>query len=200
MGSPAAFTFYIMQTKLIKFHETELPTFVDDEGTIWVAIKPICDGIGLDYGNTLERIKKHEILSELCGKYRIVGKDGALREMVCLPLHYINGWLFSINAKLVSATAKPSLIAYQKMCFTVLFEHFFKAQKPSKLKVIEAKYNTQPEIPFNDTKTDKDNRPKPTMPTMIEQLLAQIKFYNRKISEYTRLKIGVYDQIKAIEG
>lgn len=200
MGSPAAFTFYIMQTKLIKFHETELPTFIDDEGTIWVAIKPICEGIGLDYGYTLERIKKHEILSELYGLNRIVGKDGALREMVCLPLHYINGWLFSINPKRVSATAKPSLIAYQKMCFTVLFEHFFKAHKPSKLKEIEAKYNSQPEIPFNDTKTDKDNSPKPAMPTMIEQLLAQIKFYNRKISEYTRLKIGVYDQIKAIEG
>lgn len=188
-----------MQTKLIKFDETELPAFIDDDGTIWVAIKPICEGIGLDYGYTLERIKKHEILSELCGLNRIVGKDNALREMVCLPLHSINGWLFSINPKRVSATAKPSLIAYQKMCFKVLFEHFLKVQKPSKLKMIEAKYNAQPEIPFNDIKTDKDNTPKPTMPTMVEQLLAQIRFCNTKISYYTRTKTAIYNQIKAIE-
>ena len=34
----------------------------DDDGTIWVAVKPICDGIGLDYSRALKQIKMQEVL------------------------------------------------------------------------------------------------------------------------------------------
>ncbi len=102
MGSPAAFTFYIMQTKLIKFHETELPTFIDADGTIWVAIKPICDGIGLDYINAYKQLNSHEILSQLLSIKTMVSKDNALREMVCLPLRFAalrSGGFISTNVQ-----------------------------------------------------------------------------------------------------
>ena len=88
------------------------------DGTWWVAVKPICDVLNVDYRNQLERIEKHRILSQRCGKHHTVAADGRLREMFCLPEKNIYGWLFNINSD------SPELINYQEKCYDVLYNHF----------------------------------------------------------------------------
>jgi plasmid stabilization system protein ParE len=45
-------------------------------------------------------------------------------ETLCLPLDYLSGWLFGINATRVNPEARERLIRYQKECYKVLAEAF----------------------------------------------------------------------------
>lgn len=56
----------------------------------------------------------------------IVAEDDKLREMVCLPLDVLNGWLFGVDVNRVKPELKEKLVRYQKECYGALFKHFFK--------------------------------------------------------------------------
>ena len=47
--------------------------------------------------------------------------------MVCLPLDYLNGWLFKINANRYKGDRRALIIKYQKECYRVLARHFLGA-------------------------------------------------------------------------
>lgn len=63
---------------------------------------------------------------------KAVAQDGKLREMLMMPIKFLNGWLFGIDANRVNENAKESLIKYQRECFDVLASHFM--PKPYGLK------------------------------------------------------------------
>ena len=44
--------------------------------------------------------------------------------MVCLPLMYIYGWLFTINPKNVAPEAKETVTKYRMECYQALYRHF----------------------------------------------------------------------------
>ena len=48
--------------------------------------------------------------------------------MACLPLRYLNGWLFGVNADRVKEEIRDRVIRYQEECYDVLFQAF---QRPS---------------------------------------------------------------------
>ncbi|SPY32484.1 phage antirepressor N-terminal domain-containing protein [Pasteurella canis] len=50
----------------------------------------------------------------------IVAEDGRIREMLCMPLKKLNGWLFSINPEKVRSDLKEKVIQYQEECFEAL--------------------------------------------------------------------------------
>lgn len=92
----------------------------------FVAIKPICEAIGVDYDYQLEKIKNDEILSQLTKMYRVVAADGKVREMRVLPLRFVFGWLFTINPNNVRPEVKQDVINYKMECYNALFDSFTK--------------------------------------------------------------------------
>ncbi|KJU85334.1 protein containing Phage P22, antirepressor protein [Candidatus Magnetobacterium bavaricum] len=51
--------------------------------------------------------------------------DDQSREMVFLPIDYLNGWLFNVSISRVKDTqVKAKLIRYKKECYKVLFNYF----------------------------------------------------------------------------
>lgn len=103
--------------KFLEFNGKRIAILLAD-GNWWVAIKPICEALNVDYEKQRERISRHPILSELPTKQGVVAADGKVREMLCLPEKYVYGWLFSINSE------SQDLIEYQRKCYDVLFAHF----------------------------------------------------------------------------
>jgi hypothetical protein len=89
-----------------------------------VAIKPICQALGIDYKSQYERIKKDEILGSTMVLSTTVGADGRQREMASIPLMYVFGWLFRIDARNVAAHAQESVLRYQIECYTALYNYF----------------------------------------------------------------------------
>ena len=111
--------------KIVKFHQTKIQCIIDSDGTIQVALKPIMDSIGLHADSAWKSIKNDPILGAKHAVRR--GLDAKNREfpMQTLPIEFVHGWLFSIDASKVSATARPKLIEFKKECYQVLFDHFY---------------------------------------------------------------------------
>ena len=117
----------------INFNNQQLLT-VEKDGTKYVAVKPICKNLGLDWDSQRKRIDRNEILNSAKVMMTVFAKDGKNREMVCLPIDYINGFLFGIDTSRVSEEIRPVVLYYQKECYRALFEFWNnpKEQEPSK--------------------------------------------------------------------
>lgn len=74
-----------------------------------VPIRPICDALGIDAKVQRQKIQEDEDLSSTGVLSTSVGADGKEREMLCLPIRYIFGWLFTINPKNVMSDAEAKL-------------------------------------------------------------------------------------------
>lgn len=115
-----------MKTELIKFDTASIEVAVFD-GKPWVALKPICDALGLDWPTQRVTIKNDPVLSSTVGEFPTVAADGKPREMISLPLDFLNGWLFKINANRYKGERRALIIKYQKECYRVLARHFLGA-------------------------------------------------------------------------
>lgn len=103
--------------KFLEFNGRRIAVLLAD-GTWWVAVKPICEALGIKYEAQFERLQSHKILGQLFRKQGMVAADNRLREMVCLPEKFIYGWLFSINSD------NAQLLEFQRECYEVLYNHF----------------------------------------------------------------------------
>ncbi len=123
-----------MKVQTIHFHGTEIPCVQDENGEVFVAVKPICDSIGLNWERQRQTIREHQVLGPASCLYTMqVGPGPTLRpgqvsgqgrEMVCLNMDYLHGWLFSINVNQVGEDARPGLMRYQRECYRALKEFF----------------------------------------------------------------------------
>lgn len=97
---------------------------------MFVALKPICDSLGVNWSGQFSRIKDDPVLSEgVCVVQ--MPSPGGVQETTCLKFEMVNGWLFKIDPRRVKDDeARAKLITYQRECHQVLFEHFYgKRQK-----------------------------------------------------------------------
>jgi hypothetical protein len=88
------------------------------DGMWWIAIKPVCEALGVDYEAQRKAIYKNKILSQLPSEQTVVATDGKLRNMICLPEYVIYGWIFGIES------SAEGLEEYQWLCYQVLYQHF----------------------------------------------------------------------------
>lgn len=92
--------------------------FLAKDGQYWIGIKPICEVLEINFSRQLRTLKSDEILGQLWSKQTIVGADGKLRKMVCIPERYVYGWIFSLRSE------SQELLKYKRDCYNLLFEHF----------------------------------------------------------------------------
>ena len=116
-----------ISTQTISFNNQSLVTF-EQNGVRYTAMKPICDNIGLAWEAQLARIKRDDILSSTMIVMIIVAEDGKNREMVCLPIEYLNGWLFGIDVNRCKPEIRETLIKYKKECYQALHDYWFKGK------------------------------------------------------------------------
>ncbi|MPW92202.1 hypothetical protein CPI14_08645 [Moraxella catarrhalis] len=110
------------QIQTVNFHNQTLIT-LEKDGNHYVAMKPICENIGLSWNAQFERIKRDEVLSEGIRMIRTPTKGG-FQDVVCLPLTLLNGWLFGVDTNRVKAEIKETLITYKKECYQALFDYW----------------------------------------------------------------------------
>ena len=112
---------------------------VKNDGTFLVPLKPICKALKLDWEPQRKLIARDAVLDSTTSIMEVVGADGKQREMLCLPMKYLNGWLFKINPSRYEGEACEKIIKYQKECYDVLFSHFFPTNENHKTSAIEDK-------------------------------------------------------------
>ena len=112
----------------IEFYGDYLTAVFDGE-TVWVAVRPIIENLGLDWSQQRKKILADPVLSQVITEKVMTsqGKDGKTYkvQMLCLPLEYINGLLFKINPnKIPNPQVREKVIRYQKECYKALYEYF----------------------------------------------------------------------------
>ena len=111
----------------IDFNGQQLIT-IEKDGIHYAAVKPICENIGLAWHGQFQRIKRDDVLNSVVRVIGTTGNDGKTYEMICLPIDYLNGWLFGIDAKRVNPEVKAPLIQYKMECYKVLHDYWHTGQ------------------------------------------------------------------------
>lgn len=128
-----------ISTQTISFNNQALITF-EQNGTYYTAMKPICENIGLEWGSQYNRIKRDDVLSSVIFIMKTTGNDGKDYQMICLPIEYLNGWLFGIDVNRCKPEIRETLIKYKKECYQALHDYWFKgkAERQPSLPLISA--------------------------------------------------------------
>src|SRR4051812_32395928 len=96
------------QLSTVDFHGQVLQ-IVDLRGRPYVPIKPICINLGIDWEGQRQRISRDSVLCE--GACMIKAPSvGGEQDTLCLPLEYLNGWLFGIDERRVAPQIREPLI------------------------------------------------------------------------------------------
>jgi hypothetical protein len=123
-----------ISTQTISFNHQSLVTF-EQNGTHYTAMKPICENIGLDWKSQYSRMKRDDVLNSTMVIITIVAEDGKKREMICLPIEYLNGWLFGIDINRCKPEIRDTLIKYKKECYQALHDYWFNGKAERKTTV-----------------------------------------------------------------
>ncbi|WP_314721439.1 phage antirepressor N-terminal domain-containing protein [Rahnella variigena] len=119
-----------VNTTAVQFHGQPIITAMV-AGVAYIAMRPIVENIGIDWtGQSVKLRNQKEKFN--CRDISMVAADGKLRQLLCIPLRKLNGWLFSINPERVRADIKDKLIQYQEECFSVLHEYWTKGEVKKK--------------------------------------------------------------------
>lgn len=128
-----------MNTKIIaRVNGVDILSTSDEQ---FVAIRPICEALGVDPEGQRQRIERDEILGPVACLIKSVAADGKCREMYAIPYCYVFGWLFSIDISRINENVKASVLEYKLACYKALFTHFTERQTflEQKQTVIEQK-------------------------------------------------------------
>lgn len=116
--------------RTILFYDDEITAVVvdvDGREVVFVPIRPICEFLGVAWSPQRRRINRDPILSDALASVTVtVTESGQRGQVLCLPLDYLNGWLFGINADRVKADVREQVLRYQRECYRVLADAFLR--------------------------------------------------------------------------
>lgn len=110
----------MMEQQIKKFLEFNGKTifFLAKDGQYWIAIKPICEALGVDYVNQHKNVKNDKILGHALSNQTMRDTKNRVSNMASLPEFYIYGWLFSLRS------SSKQLEQYKWKCYEILYNHF----------------------------------------------------------------------------
>lgn len=143
-----------METSTIaRINDTTIQV-LSENGQKLVPVKPICEALGVAYEPQFTKLKDDEFLKHVIFIAYATGSDGKQYQMLCIPIQYIFGWLFTINPKNVKEESRESVIRHRAKCYDVLSEYIslrsdfleYKQmiinQKIEKLKTVSSDFNS----------------------------------------------------------
>ena len=160
-----------MSNQVITVNEKEI-LIISYYNEKYVAIKPICEAIGVDYSSQLKKIKDDPILGSTVVLTTTVGADENNRKMQTLPIRYIFGWLFRIDSRNVKTEIRDSVEKYQRECYDLLFDTFTK-----RTSILKEKTKLQLEIEALEKELEEDIRVK-----KIKELKSSVKNASQRLN------------------
>jgi hypothetical protein len=123
-----------IEQKTVLFYEDEITAVVVDahgRQQVYVPLRPICEYLGLSWSSQLQRVRGDAVLADEAMSVLLTNTDidptsrrPNTSEMICLPLRFLNGWLFGVNPKRVRPDLRERVIRYQRECYDALAQAF----------------------------------------------------------------------------
>lgn len=112
----------VAKSNVVPFRSAML-LLVERDGQPFVPMKPVVEGMGLAWQTQHRKLMEGRFASTITIMV-IVAEDGKNREMACLPLKKLPGWLMSIHASKVRPDLRENVLAYQDECDDVLWAYW----------------------------------------------------------------------------
>lgn len=116
-----------IEQKQVQFYNDQLTAIRVDSGNVFIPVRPICELLGIDWNGQRRRINRDAVLKTEMRTVDVTSTEGSrqvTRGVLCLPLDFISGFLFGINAARVRDDLRDRVIRYQRECYKVLAEAF----------------------------------------------------------------------------
>ncbi|HEC6392462.1 TPA: phage antirepressor N-terminal domain-containing protein [Salmonella enterica subsp. enterica serovar Warragul] len=110
----------------VPFHGAELYV-VNHNGEPYTPMKPIVEGMGMDWASQFTKMKQRFKTSIVKITMQLPG-DEQRREIICLALRKLAGWLQTISPNKVKPEIRDKVIQYQEECDDVLYEYWTKGK------------------------------------------------------------------------
>ena len=123
-----------ISTQTVSFNNQSLIT-IEQNGVHYVAMKPICENIGIQWESQYNRIRRDDVLNSVIFIMNMTGSDSKNYQMICLPIEYLNGWLFGIDINRCKPEIRDTLIKYKKECYQALHDYWFNGKAELKTSV-----------------------------------------------------------------
>ena len=110
----------------IEFHGTTLfAVSGKTPGETLIAMKPVVEGMGLDWKSQHVKLASHPVLSKAMVPITMPS-EGKGQPMTAIPLNRLSFWLATIQPnRIPDIEVRARVIDFQEQCADVLFEHFF---------------------------------------------------------------------------
>lgn len=109
-------------SNVIPFHGTQMVAQLID-GVPNVAVRPVCDSLGIGYGSQYNRLQREPWAS--VSVMKTVAADGKNREMAFIDRRTFTMWLATIQtSRIKNEAAKDLLVAYQREAADALDRYF----------------------------------------------------------------------------
>lgn len=136
-----------IEQKLVEFYGTELLAAKANDGKIYVAVKWICEGVGLSVDQAKRQVKNIQVdLVVSKGVSNLtLPTNGGVQEVLCIELDFLPLWLAKISItpamQETSPEAVENLVNYQLKAKDALAEAFlpkanFTMQQPTQAEII----------------------------------------------------------------
>lgn len=107
------------------------------EGVVWkgrnyVALKPVAEGIGLDWAGQFTKAKEHPTLSAVIEEIPMTAADGKKYRSVCIPDTMLPFWLALVQPNKVKKELREKVIRFQTEAAAVLAKAFLEVRQGRK--------------------------------------------------------------------
>ncbi|EBI7721651.1 phage antirepressor Ant [Salmonella enterica] len=110
----------------VPFHGAVLYV-VNHNGEPYTPMKPIVEGMGMDWASQFTKMKQRFKTSIVKITMQLPG-DEQRREILCLALRKLAGWLQTISPNKVKPEIRDKVIKYQEECDDVLYDYWTKGK------------------------------------------------------------------------
>lgn len=94
----------------------------------YVPMRPIIESLGLGWASQTQKLKANQDRWSTVTINVTVASDGKRRDMICLPLRKLPGWLMTLQPSRITTHKRERVIQYQNECDDVLW-NYWSAQK-----------------------------------------------------------------------
>ena len=113
-----------IEQRAVTFYDDELIAIRAGDGQIYVSFRHLCNALGLNRASQVQRLKRHEILSEGYEGGAMMASPGGRQRAGVLRVDLVPLWLAGIDTKRVKPGIKEKLRRYQREAAKVLWEAF----------------------------------------------------------------------------
>jgi len=130
-----------MKTELVSVVGTELITAINEQGMVFIAMKPLIEAMGLNWKSQSVKLNKDSRYGVIAIPYETAS---GVQEMVSLNADHLPAFLYSINPNKVKKELRDKIIAFQNETFAVINSYWRGKQKhnPDLEKIIMAQNAT----------------------------------------------------------